>query len=64
DNIINQGENYFKKYKKFLSAGCSLSPLDILRLAEVDLETDEPYKRAIQEFSATLDELEKLSVVK
>ncbi|MEG2541285.1 MAG: oligoendopeptidase F, partial [Clostridia bacterium] len=38
DNIINQGENYFKKYKKFLSAGCSLPPLDILRLAEVDLE--------------------------
>lgn len=59
-NILEQGEKYFNKYKKFLSAGGSLPPLDILRLADVDLETDEPYKRAMGEFSKTLDELEKM----
>ena len=59
---MRRGEEYFKKYREFLSAGGSLPPLDILRLAEVDLETDEPYERAMSEFSATLAELEKCTV--
>ena len=59
NNILTQGEKYFEKYKRFLSAGGSLPPLDIIRLADVDLESDEPYKTAIKEFSDTLDELEK-----
>lgn len=57
-NILKYGEEYFAKYKKFLSAGGSLAPLDIIRLADVDLESDEPYKTAINEFTATLAELE------
>jgi oligoendopeptidase F len=57
-NILEKGETYFEKYKKFLSAGGSLPPLDILRLADVDLEKDEPYSRAMEEFEATLTELE------
>lgn len=59
NNLIKQGSAYFEKYKKFLSAGGSLPPLDIIRLADVDLETDEPYKTAMAEFASTLDELEK-----
>ena len=59
DNLIKRGEEYFAKYRLFLSAGGSLPPLDILRLAEVDLETDAPYERAMREFSDTLDALEK-----
>lgn len=60
NNILSQGEKYFEKYKKFLSAGGSLPPLDIIRLADVDLETDAPYKTAMkEEFADTLDELEK-----
>lgn len=59
NNILSQGEKYFEKYKKFLSAGGSLPPLDIIRLADVDLETDVPYKTAMKEFADTLDELEK-----
>lgn len=60
DNILTYGEEYFDKYRKFLSAGDSMAPLDILRLADVDLETDAPYLKAVSEFSSTLDELEKL----
>ena len=59
DELLKHGAGYFEKYRRFLSAGGSLPPLDILRLAGVDLETDEPYERAIGEFSATLNELEK-----
>ncbi len=58
--FLNQGEKFFEKYKKFLSAGGSLPPLDILRLADVDLESDEPYEKAMTEFSNTLDELETM----
>lgn len=60
DNILKRGEEHYEKYKQFLSAGGSMPPLDILRLAEVDLETDAPYKRAMKEFSDTLSELEKM----
>lgn len=60
NNILTYGEEYFKKYKQFLSAGGSLSPLDIIRLADVDLETDAPYETAMQEFANTLAELKSL----
>lgn len=59
NNILSQGEKYFEKYKKFLSAGGSMPPLDIIRLADVDLESDAPYELAVKEFSDTLAELEK-----
>ncbi len=59
-NILNQGEEYFAKYKKFLSAGGSMSPLDIIRLADVDLESDAPYKMAMDEFKKTLEELKAM----
>ena len=59
NNILTKGSAYFEKYKKFLSAGGSMPPLDIIRLADVDLESDVPYKTAMAEFEATLNELEK-----
>lgn len=59
EKLLSRGAEYFEKYKSFLSAGGSMPPLDILRLAEVDLETDAPYERAMREFSDTLDALEK-----
>ncbi len=59
NNILEKGEAYFDKYRQFLSAGGSLPPLDIIRLADVDLETDAPYEKAMKEFADTLAELEK-----
>ncbi len=59
NNILEKGEAYFDKYRQFLSAGGSLAPLDIIRLADVDLESDAPYEKAMQEFADTLAELEK-----
>ncbi|MBQ9276217.1 MAG: oligoendopeptidase F, partial [Clostridia bacterium] len=59
NNILEKGEAYFDKYRQFLSAGGSLAPLDIIRLADVDLESDAPYEKAMKEFADTLAELEK-----
>lgn len=57
-NILTTGntENYFK----FLSAGGSDSPYNILKIAGVDLATATPYNVAMKEFADTLDELKKL----
>ena len=38
----------------------TLAPLDIIRLADVDLETSAPYEKAMSEFEKTLKELEEL----
>ena len=56
-DILSKGEDAVKDYKRFLSAGGSMNPVDILRLAHVDLTTDEPYKKAMQFYSETLEEL-------
>ncbi len=45
-------------YIRMLSLGGSMPPLDLLRIAGVDLETEEPYEQALKEFSDTLKLLE------
>ena len=60
DNILKNGESAVADYKKFLKAGSSMSPVEILKLAGVDLTTDEPYEQAMAIFKDTLAELEKM----
>lgn len=60
NSILSGGKSAFEKYKKFLSAGGSKSPYEILKDCGVDLMTDEPYSVAFGEFRSTLDELKEL----
>ena len=60
NNILKNGEKAFKGYKQFLSAGGSMPPIEILKLAGVDLTTEEPFKVAMKEFKGTLNELIKI----
>ncbi|MFA5450260.1 MAG: oligoendopeptidase F, partial [Clostridia bacterium] len=53
-------EGFVEKYYKFLSAGCSLKPLDSLLLADVDLTKVRPFTVAMREFRETLGALKKL----
>ncbi len=60
-NILEKGENYVENYyKKFLSAGGSMSPVEILKLAQVDLTSDEPYTKAMNFYKETLEELDRM----
>ncbi len=59
NKILKEGKPAVDDYKKFLSAGGSMPPLDILRLAGVDLETDLPYQIAMNEFKNAVKELKK-----
>ena len=60
DNILKNGESAVADYKEFLKAGGSMSPVEILKLAGVDLTTDAPYEQAMAIFKETLEELESL----
>lgn len=59
-NILNGVAGAGENYRKFLSAGGSDYPTNILKMADVDLTQDEPYKIAFAEMKWALDELEKL----
>lgn len=61
NNIFKNGEKAFKDYKKFLSAGGSMPPVEILKLAGVDITTEQPFNVAMNEFRDTLAELKSLS---
>ncbi len=59
-DILSGKENAVENYKKFLSAGGSMYPLDILKLAGVDLTTKEPFEKAFDLFRDTFKELKDL----
>lgn len=60
DKILKEGEPAVKRYKEFLSTGCSLDPVNELRIAGVDLETSAPFETVAKIFKETLDELKEL----
>lgn len=59
-NILANGAPAVEKYKEFLSGGCSQSPVELLKIAGVDLETPKPIQDALNVFGEILDEMEKL----
>ncbi len=58
--IENEGAPYIKKYIDFLKCGDSLSPLDSLRVAEIDLTDPAVVDAAIEDFSATVKQFRKI----
>lgn len=47
-------------YVEFLSGGCSMSPIELLKLCGVDMSTPEPVGEALAVFEGLLDRLEML----
>lgn len=60
NKILTKGESAIKNYFKFLSGGSSTDPVSLLKLAGVDLTTNEPFEFAMSEFEKTLKEFEEL----
>ena len=58
--ILREGENAVKDYLRFLSGGCSASPIDLLKIAGVDMADSAPVEQALQLFEELLDEMEAL----
>lgn len=59
-SILKEGAPAVERYKKFLSGGCSDAPVELLKIAGVNLETPEPIQEALDVFGEVLDEMETL----
>ena len=58
--ILEEGEPAVQNYLKFLSGGCSASPIELLKGAGVDMTSPEPVNQALALFGELLDEMEVL----
>lgn len=59
--ILREGETAVSAYREFLKGGSSRYPLDLLRMAGVDMEQKEPVEDALRVFTRYLDEMERLT---
>lgn len=48
-------------YRRFLSAGSSVPPLEALKLAGVDMTSPEPVRNALKIFQETIDQFRALN---
>lgn len=60
NRILKEGQTAVEDYLKFLSGGCSKSPIDLLKIAGVDMTTSEPVNAGLAMFGRLLDEMEEL----
>ncbi len=60
EKILTEGKPAVDKYLEFLKSGGSNYPLELLKIAGVDLSTPQPVQDALNVFEKTLNELEEL----
>lgn len=58
--ILELGEEGVRDYMKFLTGGSSKDPIDLLKLAGVDISSPKPVEDALQLFDELVSELEEL----
>ena len=51
---VSLSDSPARDYRKFLSAGCAVPPIDALKLAGIDMSSPEPIRRALGVFKDTL----------
>lgn len=59
--IFNREPGILEGYKKFLSGGCSDTPIELLKLAGVDMSHTGPVEEALKFFEELLNEFEELA---
>ncbi len=58
--ILTEGKPAVERYKKFLSSGCTDAPVELLKIAGVDLTTPAPIKAALDKMGEIVKELADL----
>lgn len=58
--ILSGDQNVVDGYRKFLSGGSSMNPIDLLKLCDVDMTTRTPVESALKVFEKLLDQMEEL----
>ncbi len=60
ERILTEGQPAVDKYLEFLKSGGSNYPIELLKIAGVDLSSPQPIQDALAVFEKTLDELEEI----
>jgi oligoendopeptidase F len=58
--IISEGQPAVDRYLQFLKSGGSDYPIELLKLANVDMSTTEPVNNALKLFGSLIDQMEEL----
>ena len=58
--ILKEGEKAVKDYRRFLTLGSSMFPVDELKVAGVDMSKPEPIRDAMEMFKTLVDEFEAM----
>ncbi len=58
--ILKEGQPAVDDYMQFLSSGCTDAPVELLKIAGVDMSTKEPINAALRVFDEILDEMEQM----
>ena len=61
DRILREGESAVRDYRKFLSAGCSVPPIEALKLAGIDMSRPEPVQQALEVFRETVKKMHEVT---
>ena len=60
EKILIEGEPAVARYKEFLSSGCTDAPVELLKIAGVDLTTPAPIEAALKKMGDIVEELKTL----
>ena len=60
EKVLSGDPHATERYLKFISAGKSKYPIDLLKDAGVDMTTDEPLELTVKKMNRVMDEMEKL----
>lgn len=58
--ILEEGQSAVDDYLRFLSGGCSKTPIELLKTAGADMTTAEPVNAALELFGSLIDQLDEL----
>ena len=61
DRILNEGAQARDEYIDFLRSGSSDTPINLLKIAGVDMSTEGPVRRALDVFDSLVDRLDELT---
>lgn len=59
--ILEEGKPAVEDYMKFLTGGSSQDPIELLKIAGVDMTSSEPIETALELFGNLLEELQKMT---
>lgn len=59
--ILEEGKPAVEDYMKFLTGGSSQDPIELLKIAGVDMTSSEPIETALELFGNLIDELQKMT---